>query len=266
MLAFDRSGGPVADTWPIVDYYLATGDVRLVYRTFDGWCRHCVSEWSAPDYGEPFGLHRYLKQGERHAQIEPDVATAHATVAHALRRAGEPERAMGSYLEAARCVPCLPWCDWEALKLAVLLGREAEALESAARLAAPAPQPRWRDRETTPCRVSDVIARIAAASPQRDDWLMVFDQLARQAAGEEDRTQITAVRKAVFSMETLPEPRAIRPSIPPGHSDMERWWKELREQYRQGSVRDEDLLLDPELAALRLRYDLSELLRIRREF
>ena len=101
-LAFDRSAAPVSDTWPIVDYDLETGERRLIHRTFDGWCRLCVAEWTAPDYTEEFTVEKYLLQGERHASIEPDVSIAHVTVAHANRRAGEPEKALESYLKACR--------------------------------------------------------------------------------------------------------------------------------------------------------------------
>ncbi len=92
-LAFDRSAGPVSDTWPVVDFDPQTGETRLIHRTFDGWCRLCVREWTAEDYAAEFTVDKYLAQGQRHAEIEPDVSIAHVTVAHALRRAGEPEKA-----------------------------------------------------------------------------------------------------------------------------------------------------------------------------
>ena len=39
ILAFDRSAGPVSDTWPILDYYVDSGEQHMVHRTFDGFCR-----------------------------------------------------------------------------------------------------------------------------------------------------------------------------------------------------------------------------------
>ena len=140
ILAFDRSAGPVADTWPIIDYYLESGEQRLVHRTFDGFCRLRVAEWTSADFGAEFTLASYLRSGERHVAIEPDVSVAHATVAHALRRAGRPEDALVAYLAAARCVPAQPWCDWEALKLAALLGDGRAAWEALVRLTARAPK------------------------------------------------------------------------------------------------------------------------------
>ncbi|MBC7171380.1 MAG: SMI1/KNR4 family protein, partial [Polyangiaceae bacterium] len=148
VLTFDRSAGPVSDTWPIVDYDEESGEHRLVYRTFDGFCRACVAEWTSDDFDAEFDLDTYLRRGQRHAALEPDVASAHATVAHALKRAGRPEEALASYLEAARCVPPLPWCDWEALKLAAILGDSTAALEASTRLAMLAPGAAWSKRET----------------------------------------------------------------------------------------------------------------------
>ncbi len=79
-LAFDRSAGPVSDTWPVVDFDPQTGETRLIHRTFDGWCRLCVREWTAEDYAAEFTVDKYLAQGQRHAEIEPDVSIAHVTV------------------------------------------------------------------------------------------------------------------------------------------------------------------------------------------
>ena len=70
VLAFDRSAGPISDTWPIVDYYVDSGDLRLVHRTFDGWCRLRVAEWMADDFEAEFDLKKYLSSGQRHADIE----------------------------------------------------------------------------------------------------------------------------------------------------------------------------------------------------
>ncbi|MEM9192977.1 MAG: hypothetical protein AAGF12_27630, partial [Myxococcota bacterium] len=265
ILCFDRSAGPVSDTWSIVDYYEDTGETRLVFRTFDGWCRLCVAEWDADDFGAEFSLDKYLRQGERHAAMEPDVSTAHATVAHAYRRAGQPEKALESYLRAARCVPSLLYCDWEALKLAVLLGRPGEALEAASRLCSRAPSSRWRERETTPAQVADVIGKVAVHVSDPSVWIRLLDQLEEQAEGAE-KSQAHAVRRAVVQRGTLPPPRRNgEPAVAP-HPDPTAWWQAVQKSYYEGALRDEDLLLDPQLASLGQRFDFQELLRIRRDF
>jgi hypothetical protein len=267
VLAFDRGGGPVADTWPIIDYYEDTGDTRLVYRTFDGWCRTCVAEWESPDFGAEFSLEKYLRQGERHAVLEPDVSTAHATVAHAQRRVGNPDAALEAYLRAARCIPPLPWCDWEALKLAVLLHKPREALEAATRLSSRAPSTKWRERETSPTQVADVIGRIAMRARDPNAWSHLLDQLDEQAGNALDRAHIHAVRKAVLQGQSLPKTNRARDgSAPAPMDDLDAWWKNAQEAYREGSLREDDILLDPALEPLRRRFDMRELLRIRREF
>jgi len=267
LLCFDRSAGPVSDTWPVVDFYEETHEVRIVYRTFDGWCRNCVAEWDAPDFEEEFSLDKYLRQGQRHVDIEPDISTAHATVAHALRRAGRPEAAMGAYLNAARCVPPLPWCDWEALKLAVLLGRPNDAIEAAQRLSSRAPSDRWRVRETTPGRVADVIARLAAASVDNKAWVRILDSLVEQATDEDDHAQAHAVRRAILHDEPTPPPRHFREaSILELHADPQQHWDQARQAYIDGALRDDDMLLDATLLALFEGHAPRELLEIRRDF
>jgi len=267
MLAFDRSAGPVADTWPIVDYYEDTGELRLVHRTFDGWCRLCTAEWSSNDFLAEFSLDKYLRQGERHVAIETDVASAHATVAHAFRRAGKPEHALESYLRAARCIPPLAWCDWEALKLAALLGMPEHAYEAASRLATRGPAKRWSERETTPGRIADVVGTLAKSARDRSPWVRLLDQMAPQAGEAADRAQVLAVRKAVCMEEMLPQKRPSRQiSVAPDPEDLERWWNTLREGYKNGTIRDEDLLLDSNLEVLRHHRAFADLLRIRRDF
>ncbi|MFW5920311.1 MAG: hypothetical protein ACOCUS_00625, partial [Polyangiales bacterium] len=247
-----------------VDYFEETGEVRLVHRTFDGWCRACVDEWAADDFEEEFSLDKYLRMGARHVRVEPDVASAHATVAHALKRAGEPDKALASYLEAARCVPTLPWCDWEALKLAVLLDRSKEALEAAQRLCSPAPPNRWAERETTPARVADLVGRMAQRAPDQTPWTRLLDLLVHEAL-EDEIDHVKAVRAAVVAAQALPAPLHARQSIePPG--DVEQWWQAVEAGYAAGQVRDEDLLFDPRLDPLSAHKPFSTLLRIRREF
>lgn len=267
LLCFDRSAAPISDTWPIVDYFEDTGETRLVFRTFDGWCRTSVASFESPDFLDDFSLEKYLAQGKRHAEMEPDVATAHATVAHAFRRAGQPEEALRSYLAAARCVPPLPWCDWEALKLATLLGRLPEAQEAATRLCTRAPSDKWADRETNPSAVADVIGRCATLAEDRGPWVRLLDQLVSQTWEEDDKEHVQTVRKAVFAREPLPETVSPREEpVVAVHPDLDTWWAAAKDAYQSGALRDDDMLLDPNLAPLGQTRDFRELLRIRREF
>ncbi len=266
LLAFDRSAGPVSDTWPIIDYYEGTGEERLMYHTFDGWCRNCVAEWTAEDFSSAFDLNKYLTQGQRHVREEPGVATAHATVAHAWRRAGEPEKALASYLRAARCVPPLNWCDWEALKIATLLDRPRDALDAATRLCARAPKHQWPKRETTPGRVAETIALVAVHAGDRAPWIRLLDQLVEQSEGEDLRITKT-VRSALQTSQPPPRLRAFESGLwTADETDPELRWKRARQAYSDGTLRDEDLLLRPEMQELGPLRKLSELLRIRREF
>ncbi|HEX4354513.1 MAG TPA: SMI1/KNR4 family protein [Polyangiales bacterium] len=267
ILAFDRSAGPVADTWPIIDYYIESGEQRLVHRTFDGFCRLRVAEWTSPDHGAEFTLASYLRSGRRHVAIEPDVSIAHATVAHALRRAGKPEQALPAYLRAARCVPAQAWCDWEALKLAALLGDGRAAWESAVRLAARAPVARWRERETSPVMVADVLAIASSRlTTHREQVLRLFDQLVAQADGEREHKHIASVRLAHQTGSPPPTPLLARASsVPPG-TDHATWMTSVKEAYRNGKLRDEDLLLDPSYAPLRAKFALIEVLQTPRAF
>lgn len=267
ILAFDRSAGPVADTWPIIDYYVESGEQRLVHRTFDGFCRLRIAEWSSADFGGEFTLASYLRSGERHVAIEPDVSVAHATVAHALRRAGRPEDALAAYLDAARCVPAQPWCDWEALKLAALLGDGRAAWEALVRLATRAPKPRWRQRETTPVLVADVLAVIAARlTSRRERVLRLCDQLIEQTENEREQSHITAVRHAILTQAEAPQPLDPRNHGIAQSGDRARWIKDIGHAYGLGRVRDEDLLLDPGYASLREGFALADVLRVPRAF
>jgi len=265
LLAFDRSAGPVSDTWSIVDYYEDTGDHRLMYRTFDGWCRHCVAEFTSDDFGQDFDLDTYLRSGERHVEVEPDVATGHATVAHALKRAGRPDEALASYLAAARCVPPLEWCDWEALKVAALLGDRRAGFEAAHRLASRGPDTRWSARETTPGRTAEVLALLARRDDDAERWLRLLEQLQEQADASE-AVLIQTLSAALEAGEPLPEPRPLREPVVPDPGDMDGWVQAAHESYAQGVCRDEDLLFDPGLRRLGRVRDLTNLLRIRREF
>lgn len=265
LLAFDRSAAPVADTWPVIDCPPNADELRLVHRTFDGWCRLCLSEWTAPQFGASFSLDGYLRAGLRHAEVEPDVAAAHATVAHAQRRSGHPERALESYLRAGRCVPPLPWCDWEALKLAILLGDVNAALETGRRLCTRAPSTGWRARATTPLRVASALGLLVAEIDPPEPLLGLLDQLMPQADADE-QGRIADIRRAVFSGEGMPPTVPVRAAAVPEHADPDAFFAALERAYQSGSVRDEDLLLDPTYRKLGRKRSLTDLLRLRREF
>ncbi len=267
LLAFDRSGGPVCDTWPIVDYDVELRTHQIVYRTFDGFCRVCVSEWTSPDFDRDFDLDGYLRRGERHVAVEADVPAAHASVAHACKRAGLAERALGHYLAAARFAPPLPRCDWEALKTAVLLERDIAAFEAAARLSAFGPPSIWEKRETTPTRVAEVMAIAAARSADKRPWLRTFALLLEHTKTDAAATAlIESIRDAVAKDLPLPPTTTSRGSLVPANPDEDAWYQAVRASYAAGQVRDEDLLLDPVLAPLRKSKALGDVLGIRREF
>ena len=268
VLAFDRSAAPVADTWPIVDYDPETGEVRLVHRTFDGWCRLCVSEWTT-ESGAGFDLEKYLRQGQRHVEIEPDVSIAHVTVGHALRRAGQPEAALDSYLRGARCVPAIPWADWEALKIASVLGDLPAIAESAARLAKRTPDHVWEQRGTTASRVAFVIARALPSVPEgslRETLMRALGNLEMQVRELEDAEARDAIITAARAGTPLPLPWPVQETAVPRAGDADTWWAAMVEGYRAGALRDDDLVLDPSYDALRASHSLADLLRIRRDF
>ena len=266
-LAFDRSAAPVSDTWPIVDYDLESGEMRIIHRTFDGWCRLCVEEWTAEDYTAEFTVEKYLAQGRRHALIEPDISIAHVTVAHALRRCGEPELSLESYLKGGRCVPSVPWSDWEALKLASLLRYPADAIEAGARLAKRAPLAMWEQRETSPSRVAYALAKVAPPpGDAQEPWLRAFDMLVAQGLDEEDVAAATAIRQAVVAGDPLPQPSPPQEAPIEVGDDLEAAWTAMMESYRVGELRDDDLLLDPRFDELAKTHDLADVLRIKRDF
>lgn len=269
VLAFDRSAAPVADTWPIVDYDPDSGEVRLVHRTFDGWCRLCVGEWTGEGQTQ-FDLDKYLRQGKRHVEIEPDVSIAHVTVGHALRRAGEPEEALASYLRGGRCVPAIPWADWEALKIAYLLGDLDAIVESGGRLSKRTPDHVWAQRGTTPSRVAYVLARALAGQPQgprRDALERALDHLRAQSLDDEDAAARDAILEASRAgLGAIPLPAPAQDTAVPAEADLDAWWARMNEGYRAGTLRDDDVVLDPSYDPLRARFALGDLLRIRRDF
>lgn len=267
-LAFERSAAPVPDTWPVVDYDPETQAVRLVHRTFDGWCRFSVAEWSSEDWEGDFSIEKYLGQGQRHATVEPDVSIAHVQVAHALRRAGRPEDSLNAYLTAARCVPAEVWADWEALKLAALLSYPADAFEAGSRLGSRAPDEVWTERSATPSQVAYALAVVAPpVGPGQDPWLRILDLLVSQAVDDDDRRASSAIRAAVAGGTTpLPSPHPIPEPTVIVDADLDASFARLGEAYRAGETREDDLLLDPTLRPLAARFDLADILRIRRPF
>jgi hypothetical protein len=269
VLAFDRSAAPTSDTWPIVDFDPESGDLRLVHRTFDAWCRVQVSEWTSPDFGSAFTLDRYLAQGQRHASVEPDVSVAHVTIGHAQRRAGQPEAALAAYLTGARCVPAEPWCDWEAIKLAVVLKDDSAVLEAGGRLGKRAPARKWALRGTTPSRVAFLVARAHNRIPRKDSvpWQRIIDHLTLQALDDDDRHACEAIRSGLeFPSDPLPTPQPAQAIKVPRFEPPELWWEHLRAHYAAGSLRDDDLAMCPIYDGLAPAHHASELLRIRRDF
>lgn len=267
VLAFDRSAAPTSDTWPIVDFDPETGDLRLVHRTFDAWCRVQLNEWTSPDFRSPFTLDRYLAQGQRHASVEPDVSVAHVTIGHAQRRAGQPEAALLGYLAGARCVPAEPWCDWEAIKLAVVLRDDNAVLEAGGRLGKRAPARKWALRGTTPSRVAFLVARAHNRVPRADSlpWQRIVDHLTLQALDDDDRHACESIRSSLGAGE-LATPHPDQPVKVPRFDPPELWWEHLRAHYAAGALRDDDLAMHPVYDSLAPAHSAVELLRIRREF
>lgn len=264
LLAFDRSAGPLADTWPIVDYHPSTGTHRLVYRTFDGFCRHALAEWTSDDFGKPFSLDLYLRKAERHLEAEGDVAAAHAALAHAERRAGLVDKAIQSYLRAGSLTPAEQWCDYEALKLSALINDAESGMQAATRLAQPSPRGRWEARETSPGRVAEAIGILARRSGRREAILTLLRRL-RDSAFEE-LPIVDGVIAAVESGAPIPtRPASLTPVVEPS-TDRNVYAQRLTDAYLAGTLRDENMLFDPGLAPLRDAGWFGELHRLRREF
>lgn len=269
ILAFDRSAAPVADTWPVVDFDLETGETNITHRTFDGWCRLSVGEWSADDRESPFSLDKYLRSGGRHAEIEPDISIAHVTVGHALRRAGEPDRALASYVKGGRCVPPIAWADWEALKLAVILEDWRAAVEVGGRLTKRSRKDTWELRGTTPSRVAYLLARgLKKAKPSDpSQWMRMLDHVSHQGLDDEDKTALAAITAAALDPTAeIPLPSPPQPPALELDPDVDIAFARMREAYGAGQLRDDDLALDPRYDAVASTYPLADVLRIRREF
>lgn len=264
LLAFDRAAGPLADTWPIVDYHPGTRTHRLVYRTFDGFCRHALSEWTSEDFGGPFSLDLYLRKAERHLEAEGDVAAAHAALAHAERRAGLVAKAIRSYLRAGALIPSEDWCDYEALKLAALTNDAEAGIQAASRLAQPCPRERWARREAEPGRVAEAMGILARRSGKEGAFLSLLKRLRLSAYEELPIVDgIIASLRIGGPIETRPISPA--PVVEPS-TDRNVYAQRLTDAYVSGALRDENMLFDPGLAPLRDAGWFGELHKIRREF
>ena len=248
---------------------MESGEVRLVHRTFDGWCRVCVAEWSSADYGAAFTVDKYLRTGLRHVEVEGDVSIAHVTVGHALRRAGQPQAALDSYLRGGRCVPQIPWADWEALKIAVLLDAHDSVVEAGARISKRAPSHVWDARLTTPSRVAYVLARYARAleGEERAPFVRAVEHLIPQAQDEDDLKAIEAISEALTAGKPdIPLPDPPQDPAMELSGDIAVQWEAMRAAYKAGQLRDEDLVLDPRYDEFAASNPLGDILSIRRDF
>ena len=77
---------------------------------------------------------------------------------------------------------------------------------------------------------------------------------------------IQAVRRAMFTESPMPETRATRATAVPVDPNAAKHWAALEQAYREGRVRDEDLLLDPAYGGREADPPLHKILTIRREF
>jgi hypothetical protein len=93
----------------------------------------------------------------------------------------------------------------------------------------------------------------------------LLDQLAAQAQGDEEAA-IAVLRRAVFRGEALPPTTPVRPTAVTPSADVAAFWAATAEAYREGRVRDDDLLLDPVYRPLARHKPLAEILSIRRDF
>jgi hypothetical protein len=187
-------------------------------------------------------------------------------VAHALRRAGQPREALQNYLRAARCVPSLAWCDWEALRLSAFLLDMRAGLEAAIRLCARGPEERWADRATTPAAVADVLGILVKHARRKEGTLRLLDQLTEQAPDDDERVHVSAVRRAVLEGKPLPPTRAPRPTAVAPQADLAAFRAAIEQAYRDGLVRDDELLLDPAYRVLGDPSVLADVLAIARGF
>jgi hypothetical protein len=148
----------------------------------------------------------------------------------------------------------------------VLLGDVDNALASARRLSARAPAAGWLARSTTPARVADLLGLLAPVAESPEPLLRQLDQLAAQAPDEGQARAVSAVRRALFASEPPPPTQPVRPTVVAPQADRNAWWRALEAAVQNGSVRDDDLLLDPIYQPLRAHRSFADLLRLRREF
>jgi len=190
-------------------------------------------------------------------------------VGHALRRAGEPDRALSSYVKGGRCVPPIAWADWEALKLAVILEDWRAAVEVGGRLTKRSRKDTWELRGTTPSRVAYLLARgLKKAKPSDpSQWMRMLDHVSHQGLDDEDKTALAAITAAALDPTAeIPLPSPPQPPALELDPDVDIAFARMREAYGAGQLRDDDLALDPRYDAVASTYPLADVLRIRREF
>ena len=110
-----------------------------------------------PTSAAQFTLESYLRSGQRHVEIEPDVAVAHATVAHALRRAGKPELALRRTCAAHAACRLCRGATGKRSRSRCCSATPMRARGCGARLSRARRQPRWDQRATTPSWSADVL-------------------------------------------------------------------------------------------------------------
>ena len=154
------------------------------------------------------------------------------------------------------------------MKLATILRRPLDALEAGSRLAKRAPLAMWQRRETTPSRVAFALA-ILAPAPNGDDqepWLRVIDQLVSQGVDAEDRESGKTIRKALLKGAAIPPPSPPHDSTIQLGDDVDLVYAAICTAYREGSLREDDLVLDQRLGAVWAKHSPGDVLRIRRDF
>jgi hypothetical protein len=114
--------------------------------------------------------------------------------------------------------------------------------------------------------VAEALGLLVAEIDPPEPLLRLLDQLGAQAQSSAHRAAIMAIRGAVFSGDAMPATHAVRPTAVPAQAQPALWFAALEAAYRQGQVRDEDLVLDPAYRPLRQHRALSDVLCIAREF
>jgi hypothetical protein len=122
----------------------------------------------------------------------------------------------------------------------------------------------WEERGGTPSQAAFAIAKVAPAG--QGQWLRLIDLLCDQALDEDDKHAAEGIRAALNAQAPLPAPHPPAEAEVTPDEDLDVWWAQLCEAYREGSVREDTLLFDVKLGPLAARFDLADVLRIRRDF